>query len=178
MGKTLTTLGFGLVAGLGSIPWSMVAGPIFGSAWALAAYCLLATVLYVVAVAPTWSRAFAIGALAGLLATVTCILAPSPTVAVLGAALILAVARSGFLYRSQPARALLIEGVLTFGGLLFAGWLAGPSPLGSALAIWSFFLIQSQYFLIGGVASREPEEPPIDPFERARKRALALMEEI
>ncbi len=178
MGKTLTTLVFGAVAGLGSIPWAMIASPaFFGRTWALAAYCLIVTVLYLVAVAPSWSRGLVIGGLASLLAAATLVAAPSPSVAVAGAALILAVARSGFLYRGKPARALLIEGVLAFGGLLLASWLAGPSPLGSALAIWTFFLVQSPYFLIGGMADRESEEPVIDPFERARKRALALMEE-
>ena len=63
------------------------------------------------------------------------------------------------------------------GGLLFARALAGPTLLGAAFAVWAFFLVQGLFFLAGGVRERESPEPQIDPFERARKRALALMEE-
>ena len=175
--QTLTTLGFGGVAALGSIPWAMVVGPILGRPWALATYCLGAVVLYIVAIAPSWSRGVLIGGLACLPAISIGILAPWPADALTGAALILAVARSGFLYRSKPARALVIEGGLAALGLLIANWLGGPTLLETALAIWSYLLVQSLFFLLGGVANRESEEPRIDPFERAHKRALALMEE-
>lgn len=172
----LGALALGIVAALGSIPWTMVWGMFFGHFWAAAGYCLAAAVVYVVAIAPSWSRGFRIGALAGLLAVAFGVLAPWPAEAVAGAVLILAVARSGFLYRSKPARALAIEGLLAFGGLLFAYALAGPAPLGTALAIWGFFLVQSLFFVLGGVRARREEEPGVDPFEQARKRALALME--
>lgn len=173
----LGSLSFGAVAALASIPWSMVAGPVVGRLWALAAYCLFAVAAYVIVIAPSWPRGVAIGGLAALLAAAVGILAPWPSDAILGAALILAVARSGFLYRSKPARALLLEGALAIGGLLAARILAGPTPLASGLAIWTFFLVQSLFFLAGGVEHREADETRIDPFERARKRALAVMEE-
>lgn len=178
MSKALLTLAFGAFAGLGSIPWTMLAAPVFGRGWALSAYCLMAAVCYALAIAPSWHRALAAGAFAALLAAATGLLAPTPAVAVTGAVLIVAVTRSGLLYRSKPARALLLEAVLAFGGLVAASALAGPPPLGSALAIWTFFLVQSPYFLIGGTESRDSEEPRIDPFEQARKRALALMEDV
>ena len=173
----LGALAFGAVAALGSIPWTMIAGPVFGRLWAVALYCLATVVLYVVTIAPTWPRGLAIGGLAGLLAAAFGILAPWPSEAIFGAVLVLAIARSGFLYRSRPARALLLECSLAGGGLLAAYTLARPTLLGAALAIWSFFLVQSLYCLTGGVRERLPEEPSIDPFEQARRRALALMEE-
>lgn len=173
----LRTLAFGLVAALGSIPWAMVLGPFFGHSWALAGYCLAATALYVVIIAPSWPRGVAAGAVAGLTATAVAVLATRPSEAILGEALILAVARSGFLYRGKPARTVVLEAAVTLGGLLFARVLAGPTLLSAGLAIWAFFLIQSLFFLAGGVREREGDEPRIDPFERARKRALALMEE-
>ena len=173
----LKTLAFGLVAALGSIPWAMVFGPFFGQHWALAGYCLGLTALYVAVIAPMWPRAFAAGAIASFAATTIAVLATRPSEALLGAALILAVARSGFLYRGKPARTAVLEAALIFGGLLFARTLIGPTLLSAGLAIWAFFLTQSLFFLAGGVREREPDGPRVDPFERARKRALALMEE-
>ncbi len=173
----LKTLAFGLVAALGSIPWAMVSAPLFGQHWALAGYCLGLTALYVAVIAPTWPRGVTAGAITGLAAIAIAVLATRPAEAILGAALILAVARSGFLYRGKPARTAVLEAALIFGGLLFARTLTGPNLLSTGLAIWAFFLAQSLFFLAGGVREREPDEPRIDPFERARKRALALMEE-
>ncbi len=170
------TLAFGLVAALASIPWTMVFGPFVGMSWAMAGFCLGAAVLYAGVLAPTWARGAAVAAVAGLAAAAIVVLAGRPSEAILGAALILTVARSGFLFRGKPARTLLLEGVLIFGGLLFARALAGPTLLGASLAIWAFFLVQSLFFLAGGVRERASTEPRIDPFERARKRALALME--
>ena len=171
------SLAFGLVAALGSIPWAMALGPFLGHSWALAGYCLIAAPLYVVAVAPGWPRGVAAGAAAGFVALAVGVLAGRPSEAILGAALLVAVARSGFLYRGKPARVVLVEAGLVFGGLLVARALAGPTLLSAGLAIWVFFLVQSLFFLAGGVRERPPDEPRIDPFERARKRALALMEE-
>lgn len=171
------TMAFGLVAALGSIPWAMVLGPFFGHSWVLAGYCLGAMALYVAILAPNWSRGVVVGGIAGLAAAAVLILAASPSEVILGAAIILAVARSGFLYRGKPARTVLLEIAVTGGGLLFARLLAGPTLLSISLAIWAFFLIQSLFFLAGGVRPREAEEPRIDPFDQARKRALTLMEE-
>lgn len=178
-GNTLFgSLGFGAVCALGSIPWLMVTTPLFGRPWALALYCLAAAVLYLVIIAPSAARSLAMGGLAGVLALVVGLLAPWPPEAILGAVLIVAVVRSGFLYRSRPARALLLEGSLAIGGLVTAYALAGSTLLGTALAIWSFFLVQSLFFLTGGVRERDANELQIDPFEQARRKALALMEEV
>lgn len=171
------TLAFGGVAALGSIPWAMVLGPFFGRSWALAGYCLLAVTLYLAVIARGWHRALVVGTAVSLCAGVVAVLATTPSEAVLGAVVILAVARSGFLYRGRPARTVVLEAAMTCGGLLFARLLAGPTLLSAGFAIWGFFLVQSLFFLAGGVSEREPEEPKIDPFERARRRALALMEE-
>ncbi len=172
----LRTLAFGLFAALGSIPWAMVLGPLFGQPWALAGYCLAAVVLYLVAIAPSWPRV-AIGTAAGLAAIAVALLASRPSEAMLGAVLILAVARGGFIYRGKTARTVLLEATLTLGGLLFARALAGPTLLSAGLAVWAFFLVQSLHSLVGGMGERQSDEPRVDAFERARRRALALMEE-
>ncbi len=173
----LGSLVFALVTALGSIPWMMTAGRLLGGPPALGIYCLVAMVLYVVCIAESWSRGVTIGALAGGLALLVGMLTPMPAGAVVGGGLILAIARSGFLYRGKPARVLVVEGLLVGGGLLFARAPAEGSLLATALAIWSFFLVQSLFFLIGGMRKRRSEEVAGDPFERARQQALALMDE-
>ena len=97
--------------------------------------------------------------------------------AFLGATFVLASVRSGLLYRSRPARSLLIEGFLIGFGLLFGGFLGGPSPIGMALGLWGFMLIQSLFVVIGGLETRPGTESEGDPFARARARATALMDE-
>lgn len=174
-GSVLGSLAFALVAALGSIPWILVGEPFVGRLWAAALYCLVTLVLYLFVIAPSVARGFAIAGLAAVAAGVVGLLASWPAEAILGAVVILAVARSGFLYRRVPARALVSEVLLSLGGLLFARAVGGPTVLGIGLAIWSFFLVQSLYFLIGG-RSEVTEEPAVDPFERARQQALVLMD--
>ncbi len=176
-GSLLGGLAFAVVAALGAIPWLMVTGLFLGHGDATALYCLGLLILYVITIATGWPRALSTGALAAVLAAVLGALAPSSALVLAGAAVALAVLRSGFLYRSRPLRGLLIEGLLAGGGLAFAGLLAGSSLLGTALAIWGFFLVQSLFFLAGGVAERSDDGPAADPFDRAREQALALIED-
>ena len=75
------------------------------------------------------------------------------------------------------ARALVLEALLTGGGLWLASWIGSGSLLGVALGIWTFFLVQSLFFVLGGVAERQGEEPAGDAFDAARARALRLMEQ-
>ncbi len=173
----LGSLAFAAIAALGSIPWTMMAAPFIGRLWAVAIYCLATVVFYAVTIAPTWSRGLAGGGFAAALAVVVGLLASWPSEAILGAALTLAMVRSGILYRGRPLRTLLLETALILGGLLAARFLVGPTPLATGLAIWSFFLAQSLFFLMGGITAREPEEVTIDPFEHAKKQVLGLMEE-
>jgi hypothetical protein len=93
----------------------------------------------------------------------------------LGLAVMLALARSAFLYRIPLARAVVIEAALVVGGLLFARFLAGASILSVMLALWGFLLVQSVFFLVGAVRARESESTCRDPFEAAYGRAVALL---
>jgi hypothetical protein len=94
----------------------------------------------------------------------------------IGLAALLGIARSGFIYRATPVRAVAIELTLLVGGLLFARFLAGPSLVSSALALWGFLLVQSIFFLIPGVRPRTVARSVGDPFDEAHRRALALLE--
>jgi hypothetical protein len=161
----------------GAFPvFALLANPILGRASVLSLYLLGIAVLYVVGLAPRRSRAVAAAGIASALGVGVLLLAPSLGTIAAGAALIVGVCRSGVLYRSRRARALLTETILLAGGLGLARFLAGPDTLQVAFAIWGFFLVQSFFFLLGGVAERAETPAGLDPFEVARARAVALME--
>jgi hypothetical protein len=150
--------------------------PVLGPAQTLSLYLIGIAVLYVAGLAPRRARAIATAGVASVLGVGVFLLAPSVGTIAAGAALIVGVCRSGVLYRSRRARALVAEICLLAGGLGLARFLAGPDTLQVAFAIWGFFLVQSFYFLLGGVRERTETTPNLDPFEVARTRAMALME--
>lgn len=177
-GNTLIgSLAFAAVAAFAAVPWTLVMVPILWPASAVSVYALALAVLYPLWIAPTWRRGFVAATLAAGLAAVVGLVAPGLSEAVLGAALIVAVVRGGFLYRSSPARALVLEGGLLLTGLLFARALASSTSLGVGLGVWAFFLCQSLFFVAGGVRERTAEATAVDPFVGARRKALALLEE-
>jgi len=94
----------------------------------------------------------------------------------LAAAAAVALARSVANGRTQPGRSLLLEVVFVACGLAFALCLAAPGLAGAALALWGFGLVLSLRALLPDGASA-PVMGPDDPFDEARARALALLEE-
>jgi hypothetical protein len=94
----------------------------------------------------------------------------------LGLAVVLGTARGAFLHRTTPARAVAIEGVLLVGGLAFARFLATGTGQPTALALWGFFLVQSCFFLVGGVEVRHADGRHPDAFEEAFARATEVIE--
>ena len=161
----------------GAFPvFALFANPTLGRASALSIYLLGIAVLYVAGLTPRRSRSVAVVGIAAALGAGVFLLAPSVGTTAAGAALIVGVCRSGVLYRSRRARALVAETCLLASGLGLARFLAGPDTLQVAFAVWGFFLVQSFFFLLGGVAERAETPAGLDPFEVARARAVALME--
>jgi hypothetical protein len=177
MGTFSGSLFFAAVAALVSVAYLVAMRPWLGVSLAMSTYSIAAVVLYLVATAPSWSQGIRIGLLSTVLGGAVLVFAPSATVAILGAVVLLGVMRSGFLFRARPGRALLVELVLLAGGLLLANALAGAGSLGFAMGIWCFFLAQSVYFLLGGIGERAESTPDVDPFEDACVRATRLMED-
>ena len=173
------SLRFGGLAALAVIPWLAVVAPHLGRGGGLAAYALLLTVAYPLAVGPS----LAVGARGALLAFALAALAEAQArlfgggvdQRLLSAMLILALVRSLVLYRRRPARALALELSLAVAGLIFSGLLIGPSAYACALALWAYCLAQSLFFLVTEPASETAEAPRVDPFEQARHRALEVM---
>jgi len=168
---------FAAVAAAGWLPWVVAAAPIFGAWSARALYMIVVATLYVAGIAPRGAQRLAVMAVYGLLACGVAVAAHTPTELAIGLGVLLGIARAGFLYRFAPARAVVTEVVLVFGGLVFSRFLAGTSLLSTARAIWAFLLVQSCFFVVGGVRERRPfERQQPDPFEAAYQRALALLD--
>ena len=168
------TLGFGLVAALAVIPWQLVLSAFVTPGTALSAFALLCACGFAVVVAPSLRAAFIAGMACAPLAGAAFVLAPGVGATLLAAALIAAFGR-GLSYRAQPARTIAIELVLLVPALSAAKLFGSGSPLGAALGIWSYCLVQSAFFLVLRPESRAAEAAG-DAFEDAHARALALLE--
>jgi hypothetical protein len=167
---------FAAVAAAAWLPWALVVVPVLGVWHARALYLILATAAYVAGLSTRRARAVPIAALILMLGGGIAIVATSTTALAVGLAVLLGGARSGVLYRASPVRAVATEALLVVAGLLFARFLGGFGLVATALAIWGFLLVQSVFFLVGGVRLRPIVERGADPFEEAHKRALVLLD--
>jgi hypothetical protein len=169
---------FGAFAAAAFIPFAIIATPLFGWSGAVAAYAIVSAAVYLSGLGPTLRQGLAASLLLGLGVGAIAVVAPSHRDVVLAAALALGVLRSGLLYRSRFARALAIESALGCGGLLIAGQIFDGSVVSTALAVWAFYLVQSVFFAVGGITLRCDRPDDVDPFEAARARALALLDDV
>ena len=167
---------FAALAGISVLPWLIIAGPLLGMRWALTVYLVALTVTAVTALAPSLRRGLGAGLIVALLASCLALAMPTLSELVLGLAVLFGIARAVFLYRRRPTRAVAVEIALVGGGLLFARFLAGPSLASIVLAVWGFLLVQSFFFLVGGVRPRERAAPQHDPFDAAYECARALLD--
>lgn len=166
---------FAAVAGCGVMPWLLVAAPLLGVRGALSFYLVTATAAYAMAVAPSLRRGLGASVLIATLGGALAACARGLPELALGLAVLLALARTGFLYRRRSGRAVAVEIGLVAAGLLFARFLAGSSLLSVMLALWGFLLVQSVFFLLGGGGERE-DAARRDPFDAAYERANALLD--
>ncbi|MGH0033196.1 MAG: hypothetical protein ACQGVC_25675 [Myxococcota bacterium] len=172
--------GFGraLVFGAVAAAALLLAGPllagIFGAVGALRVFAVGVAVAYLAGLGPDWRRGFVAAGAAAALGALLLLLPFGIAWTAAGAAAIVAVCRSGLLYRARPLRAWSVEAVLLVAGLALAAFLAAGSWASLALATWGYFLVQSAFFLAGGVRARR-EPAPGDPFERAAKELAALL---
>jgi len=171
------SLAFAALAGAAWPAFALAAAPLIGTHAALSLYLVASAAIYVAGLAPRRVHGLGAAIVAAALGAVFVAVARDPGVVALGAAIGVGVCRSGLLYRARGGRALAAEACLLGAGLLLARYLATPGVLGVALALWGFFLVQSGFFLIGGVSKRNGDVRGIDRFDSARRRALALLEE-
>jgi hypothetical protein len=169
---------FGACAAAAYVPFAIIATPLFGWSGSLAAYALLSAAVYLAGLGATLRQGLAASLLLGLGVGAVAFVAPSDRDVVLAAALALGLLRSGLLYRSRFARAVALEGALTCGGLVIAGQIFDGSVLSTALALWTFYLVQSVYFAVPGIAARRDCPDGVDPFDSAHARALAVLDDV
>ena len=167
---------FAAVAGIGVMPWLLIAAPLLGMRWALTLYLVTLAAVSVLACAPSRPRGAAAGAAVAILGAAVAITMPTLPELVLSLAVLLATARGVFLYPRRTARAVMLEVGLIGGGLLLARFLAGPSLVSIMLAVWGFLLVQSFFFLVPGARVTERAAPQRDPFDAAHERARALLD--
>jgi hypothetical protein len=171
-----SSLGFALGAAAGWPVFALVAGPRIGASAALSLYLVGVAAVYAFGLTADRVRGLGAAALTGAIAAAFAAIARDPAVVALGAAIGIGLARSALLHRRSTGRAIAVEVTLLGIGLLLARFLASPGLLGIALALWGFFLVQSIFFAIGGASERRPDTGAMDPFERAKRRAMEVLE--
>jgi len=167
---------FAAAAGAGLLVAVLVFGPVLGVSSVVAGFAVAAATVFAIGIAPNRRGAAAAGALASVLGALLLLLPIGVHATVAGAAAVVALCRSGLLYRSRPWRAILVETALLVAGLGLAQLVAGWGVASLALAAWGYFLVQSLFFLVGGVATRAEANEEVDPFDRARSRLVALLD--
>jgi len=166
---------FAAVAAAGSAAWLLCAAPLLGGRRAFGLWLVGLSAGYVGGLAERVRERVGAALLAGVVGLGLLAVVPGNRELVPALAVVIAVARSVFLFRAAPARAVVVEGLLLIGSLGFAAALGGPSLRGIVLGTWGFFLVQSFFFLIPGGRSR-PSVGRVDPFAAAHARASALLE--
>lgn len=171
------TILFGaLAAGVWPIA-ALVLHPIWSTADALALYLVAVAAVYVAGLGQSPRRALGSGLLTVVLGAGVLLLSPGLATSIAGAALLVGIGRLRLFGASRPARTLVLEAGTLGAGLFLAQAVASPAPLHVALAIWSFFLAQSLYFLAADLELRREPTDGLDPFDLAAARAEALMTE-
>lgn len=87
---------------------------------------------------------------------------------------VLGIVRSGVLYPRPLPRALMYELAFAMVSVATAWTFYEPSLVGVPCAIWTFWLVQSAFTLMPSSVRNEPAN--VDPFERAHRQAVSVME--
>lgn len=170
----LRTLAFGVLTALGVVAWQFLLMPWLGAATSFSLYAVVCCCAFPLAIAPSVRAAFVAVALAIPLAGAALLLAPDATSTLVCCALIVALTRA-LMFRSQVARSVALEVVLFVLALGAARLFGGGTPFGLGLGLWSYFLVQSSFFLCLRPRERKADTV-VDAFDTAHERALALLE--
>lgn len=174
----LRSLAFAVAAGLACwlLAPALVIGCFGSTAGAVRLLIVLGAAAQLAVTAASHRRGLVAAALCGGICFTLFVLPLSVARTAVLSAAVFGACRSGLLYRQRAARAVAVEALLLVSGLALASFLAGPGGHSLPMAFWGFWLVQSAYFALGGVAPRRDEPAPSDPFDRARARILALLD--
>ncbi len=171
---------FAAFIALAYLPLGVLLAPWLGRSLVWEAYGLGTVAFYLFAIAPSLRSGVA-SAIAALVAGgLIGILVPFSGASLVTSAWLIGLCRSGFLYRSPSmdwGRSLFLEVIVFFGSLALASVLGGSGIFSGSLMLWSFYLVQSSFFLVGRPESPLRIEKNIDAFEKARVRLEALLDE-
>jgi hypothetical protein len=177
-----SSLVFGAAASIGLVFMMHVFAPALGSWNVLAFYLAGCTVAYAASIGRVPRTSIRNATVASIGSLAVLLLARGPHVGMgevaIGLTCVLALVRSGLDPGARRARSIVVEAVLGGTSLAFADWLATPGWVGSAVALWGYVLVQSLYFLIPRSRASTRRESEGDPFDRARDRLLAMLEEV
>ena len=169
---------FAAVAAAGLAPFMLLVSPWLGQVEALLAYAWLPAAVYPLGLSASVRRRVPGAAITLAAAVAVALVEPGARATLIAAAITLAVVRSGTLYARRFPRAIVVETGFVLGGLAIASALLGASILSATLAVWGFYLVQSVFFLVGGSRWERRPRIPADPFEAARDRALAVLDDV
>ena len=170
------TLAFGIAAGIGFPGFAVLSSPLVGTHTALWLWIALGAIAYSALLGRGWRERITGAFIATLFLIPTAFLTSGIAGIAMGAALAVAIARSRLLGTRHIARTVAVESVLAAFGFAFVTALHGPGWFAISLAIWGWFLVQSLYFLIGGLVS-EPAAGDIDPFDLAHDQARRILDQ-
>jgi hypothetical protein len=171
------TLVFSALAAFALLVAWLVLAPVLGAWLALGLPLLGALGLYVIGLAPDRRSALNAALLVALLGVALLAVATTRAELGIGAAVILALVRSAVLFPAPPLRAIALECTLVGVGLALAGLVGGPGPIGAAVGLWTFGLVQGAWFLVGGARRRTGAADERDPFDLAHARLCRMLEE-
>lgn len=172
----------------GACPFYLGAAQIFvGWRLAFASYTMLCAALYLLGIAPRPLRGIAAAGATALCGSALLLFGASGSELALALAALIGLFRSGLLYSDRCgdahgfARRFALEAGLIGAGLALSATLLRGGLFPEASAVWGFFLVQSGFFLSAGAAapgrSGRRQGPETDPFERACRRARALLQQ-
>ncbi len=170
------TLAFGALAAATLPVFVLAMAPLLGSGRALVLHAILITAGYGMVLASRARQRLAVGAVACLGGLVLAGASSSSGELLVGLSLGVGLIRSGWLLERRTLRAVVVEGLVLIGSVTTAHFLASPGLLGGAVALWGWFVVQSFYFLVGGLRVRSPRRAG-DPFDAARRELQELLDQ-
>ncbi len=171
----LGTLVFGLVWGI--LMFLMASTP----PWAFSRFHLFQWTLWIClamygVILARWSKTSLSSILLPMaLPSLLLVLKSPPSMFYVSCLLMLSWMRSGICFQRTLLGSIGKELAICFGGVALMAFFSPRTALSWGLGIWLFFLWQSLYFLCGNPFHEAEEEPLIDRFERARRRAEAIL---
>jgi hypothetical protein len=178
-------LAFAAAGALAAPLFVALARPVLGASCALSLYAVAISAAYVFALAPRPTLGLGAALALALPALGLRVFGGSPAEIAFLCAGLLGVLRSGWLRRdprsgTRFARAFAIEVTLLGAGLWLGAWAGQGSFFPIAMGVWSFFLVQSAFVLVGGppaARARTRSDRGVDPFDAAQRRARSLLED-